>query len=128
MLPRFCLTEIPIYANLSVDNGNNLNRKNKNMYTNYNIYAETIETGRTEKGGRLVWFRGCNGENHVDCLDEIFFDNEGKVTFAKSLATVEKGRCDRSCKASGSFIYPYQPPHPKNTEDYQVQVERACAP
>lgn len=74
----------------------------------YRIYKVVEEGGVRDDGAKLVWDRGCNGEEHVDCLDKVFFRNEdGGVEYAEHLATVERGACDNTCGTErlGGFIH-----------------------
>lgn len=74
---------------------------------NYRIYGCTEEKGVTKDGGKLEWQHGCNGECHVDLLIEVFYDQEGEVTYATNLVDIERGPCDHTCGTAckGKFLY-----------------------
>jgi len=78
------------------------------MNNHYRIYRIVVEKGETDDGAKLEWSRGCNGENHTDCLDKVFYDEDGGVEFAEHLATVERGECNSTCGVDrlGGFLYP----------------------
>ena len=65
----------------------------------YSIYAEKREPGITDDGACLEWWRGCNRTQHVDLLQKIYYDKDGKVEDAAILAYVVRGPCphDRKC-------------------------------
>ena len=85
----------------------------------FRIYRNVIEPGTTDDGAILEWHKGCNGKQHVDLLDKIFYEADGKtVKFAEIVAQIERGVCDKTCcKCNlGSFQYTSRnqsPPDPQ---------------
>jgi hypothetical protein len=74
----------------------------------YRIYKSS-EIGITDNGATLTRYHGCDGENHVDEVDAVFFSEDGKeVIYADHLRTEERGLCDGTCSPDrlGGFIYP----------------------
>ena len=78
------------------------------MNDRYRVYDIVTERDKSPDGAKLEWTRGCNGERHVDHLDEVSYEKDGVVKFVEELNTVEQGPCDKSCgtKRRGGFIYP----------------------
>ena len=74
---------------------------------NYNVYRIDREQGITQDKAVLEWNRGCNGTDHVDLLNKVWYIR-GQVDYAEELASVHRGHCDGICTAEnmGEFIYP----------------------
>lgn len=46
---------------------------------------------------------GCDGANHAVSIDQVWYDENKQVTFAKNLTNQIVGRCDQSCGHKGFF-------------------------
>ncbi|HPN96219.1 MAG TPA: hypothetical protein PLK35_00470 [Candidatus Moranbacteria bacterium] len=58
------------------------------------IIFETVEEGTTLDGGVVLRSKGCNGENHMDFLHTVCYDQDGGVEWSDELAYINRGRCD----------------------------------
>lgn len=78
------------------------------MGDRYQIYRVVKVTWT--KRVSLVVFLGCNKEYHVDSVDMVYYDTDGKVKNAKHIADIEHGFCDGRCSREnhGFFECPLQ--------------------
>ncbi len=74
----------------------------------YRTYRNVVEPGKTSDDAILEWHKGCNGVQHVDSLNKIFYNADGTVHWAEIFARVVRGPCDKTCCKCelGAFLYP----------------------
>ena len=77
------------------------------MNNNYRLYRIDRELGVTEDKAVLEWNRGCNGTDHADMLNKVWFVH-GRIDYSEELITVNRGRCDGLCTPEelGGFLHP----------------------
>lgn len=62
----------------------------------FKIYGTKEEVGATEDRAILEWMQGCNGEEHADELQKIFYEGNN-VVFATIVVEVKRGPCNGRC-------------------------------
>lgn len=84
------------------------------MGSEFKIFGCTVVG--IDGGAQIEASHGCDGNIHVDCINKVWVDGNGTVTFAEPIGEVERGFCpnrssDGGCccemEQTGFFSYSY---------------------